>query len=143
MSWSGDGALMPDTGKGDWGRLPSGPSIPSVVRWAGRTSSSVPLGTWRQSLRDELLSQVCVHCPLKFFPSSCAWTLRGDSSGTPVCFRSPMKPATRLALQDPAKCCQSPRTRWRPVSGGPFGVAPRHIPVSLQVGVVAPTSPRG
>lgn len=35
-----------------------------------------------------------------------------------------MKPATRLALQDPAKSCQSPRTRWRPVSGGPLGAAP-------------------
>lgn len=41
-----------------------------------------------------------------------------------------MKPATRLALQDAAKSCQSPRARWRPVSGVPFGAAlPTHSSV--------------
>lgn len=55
---------------------------------------------------------------------------RGDSSETSLCLRSPVEPATRLALQEPAKSCQGLRTRWRLVYGEPFGVVfPTHSSV--------------
>lgn len=57
---------MPDPGKGDWGRLPPGPSISSVVCWAGRSKQLCPFRDLAPVPRDELLSLACVHCPLKF-----------------------------------------------------------------------------
>ena len=89
MSWSGDGALMPYPGKGDRERWPLGPSTPSVVCWAVCFKQLRPLLDLHHSLRDELPSLVCVHCPLKFFLlRKPRLSLRGDSSETPSGFRS-------------------------------------------------------
>lgn len=59
--------------------------------------------TRRQSPRDELLSLVCVRCPLKFFLLAVPGLSGVTAQKHPVALEAPLKLATRLALQGPSQ----------------------------------------